>query len=71
MGWVGSLQGQKVGLDTAPFIYFTEENPTYFKNTAIKAEASFFLTNDIYLSSLPNLKILLIDELLKAQPDER
>jgi hypothetical protein len=26
---------------------------------------SFFLTNDINLSSLPNLKILMLDDLLK------
>src|ERR1700738_4924637 len=147
MGWVESLLGYKVGLDTAPFIYFTEENPTYFKvvepffeaigsgeitvvtsivtllevlvhptrdrnaklaqryrdllfktkglktifldqkiaeeaaqlrafhkirtpdsiqvATAINKEASFFLTNDIRLPSLPNLKILMLDDLLK------
>ena len=29
MGWVGSLRGQVVGLDTAPVIYFIEENPIY------------------------------------------
>ena len=31
--------------------------------TAIHANASFFLTNDARLSSLPNLKILQLDEL--------
>jgi len=29
MGWIENLQGEKVGLDTAPFIYFIEENQTY------------------------------------------
>jgi len=29
VGWVGSLRGQVVGLDTAPVIYFIEENPIY------------------------------------------
>lgn len=29
MGWVDSLKGQKIGLDTAPLIYFIEENPAY------------------------------------------
>lgn len=29
MGWVESLRGHLVGVDTAPLIYFTEENPQY------------------------------------------
>ena len=29
MEWLVDLQGQVVGLDTAPLIYFMEENPTY------------------------------------------
>ncbi|MGH2515242.1 MAG: type II toxin-antitoxin system VapC family toxin, partial [Ktedonobacterales bacterium] len=29
MGWVDSLKGAVVGLDTAPLIYFIEANPTY------------------------------------------
>jgi len=33
--------------------------------TAITMEAAFFLTNDIHLPSLPNLKILVLDDLLK------
>jgi hypothetical protein len=33
--------------------------------TAIKTQASFFLTNDIRLPTLPNLKILMLDDLLK------
>jgi hypothetical protein len=31
MEWVNALQGSVVGLDTAPLIYFIEENPTYVK----------------------------------------
>lgn len=31
MGWVDSLRGKKVGLDTTPLIYFTEENDDYLK----------------------------------------
>jgi predicted nucleic acid-binding protein len=31
MGWIASLRGQVVGLDTTPLIYFIEENPTYLK----------------------------------------
>ena len=29
MEWLVALRGQVVGLDTAPLIYFMEENPTY------------------------------------------
>jgi predicted nucleic acid-binding protein len=29
MEWLSQLQGQLVGLDTAPLIYFVEENPNY------------------------------------------
>ncbi|MBV9279520.1 MAG: PIN domain-containing protein [Chloroflexi bacterium] len=29
MGWVDDLAGQLVGLDTAPLIYYIEEDPTY------------------------------------------
>ncbi len=35
--------------------------------TAIVEEASFFLTNDKHFPSLPNLKILLLDDLKKGQ----
>jgi predicted nucleic acid-binding protein len=148
MGWIDALRGCKVGLDTAPCVYYTEENPAYidviapffeavgrgditvvtsvvtllevlvhpykdgniklaqryhdllfrtqglttivlnlriaeeaarlraFHNirtpdsiqiaTAISEEASFFLTNDIHLPSLPNLKMLVLDNLKKA-----
>ncbi|HYU74131.1 MAG TPA: PIN domain-containing protein [Ktedonobacteraceae bacterium] len=147
MGWVDSLSGKVVGLDTAPVIYYIERNPQYiemlrlffqavdrgdcsvvssivtfleglvipirqgntdlvrqyhnllFKTkglktifldqqiaeeaarlrafhkirtpdsiqvaTAITMEAAFFLTNDKRLPSLPNLKILMLDDLLK------
>jgi predicted nucleic acid-binding protein len=148
MGWVDSLKGSIIGLDTTPLIYFTEENPTYievidpffkavgsgelmvvtsivtllevlvrpirdgnlklaqryrdfllnshnvttrflsqgiaeeaarlraFNNirtpdsiqlaTAIFGGASFFLTNDTRLPSLPNLKTLVLDDLKKG-----
>jgi len=29
MGWVTDLNGQTVGVDTSPFIYFIEEHPRY------------------------------------------
>jgi len=31
MKWIEALQGQLVGLDTTPLIYFTEGNPDYHK----------------------------------------
>lgn len=31
MEWIDALQGEVVGLDTAPLIYFIEENPTYLE----------------------------------------
>jgi len=31
MEWIAQLQGQVVGLDTAPLIYFIERNPTYLE----------------------------------------
>lgn len=31
MGWIESLHGKTVGLDTAPIIYFIEENKTYLE----------------------------------------
>ena len=33
MEWIAQLQGQVVGLDSAPLIYFIEENPAYLKMT--------------------------------------
>lgn len=29
MGWIEELRGNIVGMDTAPLIFFIEENPTY------------------------------------------
>lgn len=33
MEWIAQLQGQVVGLDTAPLIYFVEEHPIYLEIT--------------------------------------
>ena len=145
MGWLEPLQGEIVGLDTAPLIYFIEENPDYlniirpffvavdrgdfrvvtsiitllealvhpFRHgntmlaqqyreillnashvatiplscaiaeesarlrarynirtpdaiqmaTAIRADASFFLTNDSHLPTIPELRVLVLGEL--------
>lgn len=39
MGWIESLLGHVVGVDTAPFIYYTEENPNYIDTIAPFFEA--------------------------------
>ena len=39
MEWIDGLQGKTVGLDTAPLIYFIEENPTYLEATKLFFEA--------------------------------
>jgi hypothetical protein len=39
MEWLAQLQGQVVGLDSAPLIYFIEENPTYLEMTDALFEA--------------------------------
>ena len=31
MQWIEQLQGQTVALDTAPLIYFIEQNPEYIE----------------------------------------
>ncbi|MBD0385048.1 MAG: PIN domain-containing protein [Nostoc sp. C3-bin3] len=41
MEWLVQLQGQIVGLDTAPLIYFIEENPNYLNITDAFFEAMF------------------------------
>lgn len=41
MEWLAQLQGQIVGLDTAPLIYFIEENPNYLDVTDAFFEAMF------------------------------
>ena len=152
MGWVDALKGHKVGLDTSPLIYFTEQNGAYLEKvdpfflalgkgelqvvtsvmtllevlvhpirdgnlklaqtyrefllnttdvaiydlsqeiaeeaarlralykirtpdsvqlaTAIHGKATFFLTNDIVLASLTEIKILVLDDLKADDPNE-
>ncbi|NJM59120.1 MAG: type II toxin-antitoxin system VapC family toxin [Oscillatoriales cyanobacterium RU_3_3] len=69
MEWIAQLQGQVLGLDTAPLIYFMEQNPNLRSPdsiqmaTAICEGASFFLTNDARLPSLPGLTVLVLENL--------
>ena len=39
MEWINDMQGKTVGLDTAPLIYFIEENPLYIKAVRLFFEA--------------------------------
>ena len=39
MEWINDLQGKTVGLDTAPLIYFIEENPAYIETVKLFFEA--------------------------------
>ena len=39
MEWINDLQGKTVGLDTAPLIYFIEENPAYIETVRFFFEA--------------------------------
>jgi predicted nucleic acid-binding protein len=39
MEWIAQLQGQVVGLDSAPLIYFIQENPAYLEMTNAFFEA--------------------------------
>ena len=83
MEWISALEGKVVGLDTAPLIYFIEENQTYLemvspffegmdegKFTVINAGASFFLTNDDRLPELPGLTMLVMDEMKRELEQE-
>jgi predicted nucleic acid-binding protein len=37
--WINDLRGKVVGLDTAPLIYFIEENPTFIETVRLFFEA--------------------------------
>ena len=39
MEWITDLYGKTIGLDTAPLIYFIEENPAYIETVRLFFEA--------------------------------
>ncbi len=55
---VEDFYGEIVGLDTQAFLAYVERKSSY-----ADILHSFFLTNDASLPSLPNLKMLQLDEL--------
>ena len=51
MGWIDDLQEKTVGLDSAPLIYFIEENPAYIETVRLFFEAmdreTFWLSHQL------------------------
>ena len=39
MEWINDLRAKTIGLDTAPLIYFIEENPAYIETVKLFFEA--------------------------------
>ncbi len=58
MEWVAALQGKVVGLDTAPLIYFIEENPAYLKTVRQFFEAMDQGEFSVVTSIVTLLKVL-------------
>ncbi|QLE39396.1 type II toxin-antitoxin system VapC family toxin [Nostoc sp. C052] len=58
MEWLVQLQGQIIGLDTAPLIYFIEENPNYLDVTDTFFEAMFRSEFSIVTSVLTITEVL-------------
>ncbi|MCC5643767.1 PIN domain-containing protein [Nostoc sp. CHAB 5824] len=58
MEWLVRLQGQIVGLDTAPLIYFIEENPNYLDVTDAFFEAMFHGEFSVVTSVLTITEVL-------------
>lgn len=58
MEWVNDLQGKTVGLDTAPLIYFIEENPTYLEAAKLFFEAMDHGDFTVVTSTVTLLEVL-------------
>jgi len=56
--WINALQGKTVGLDTAPLIYFIEENPTYIETVRLFFEAMDRGSFLVVTSTLTLLEVL-------------
>jgi hypothetical protein len=54
MEWLNELQGKIIGLDTAPLIYFIEENPSYlaggfhFLNSSRRKSETFTIIRSFF-----------------------
>ena len=58
MEWVDALQGELVGLDTAPLIYFIEEHPTYLESVRCFFEAVDRGVFNVITSTVTLLEVL-------------
>jgi predicted nucleic acid-binding protein len=56
--WVNDLRGNTVGLDTAPLIYFIEENPTYLEAVKLFFEAMDRSDFTVVTSTVTLLEVL-------------
>jgi len=56
--WIKALQGKTVGLDTAPLIYFIEENPIYFEPARLFFEAMDRDEYSVVTSTVTLLEVL-------------
>jgi hypothetical protein len=72
LGLIAELQGTRVCIDTAPFIYFIEKHPKCSIKTpdAIQIavglfhKATRFLTNDPSLKKVSEIDVLVLDDFL-------
>lgn len=58
MGWIANLQGKTVGLDTAPLIYFIEENPAYIEKVQPFFEGMERADFEVVTSTVTLLEVL-------------
>jgi predicted nucleic acid-binding protein len=58
MGWVETLRGEIIGLDTAPLIYYIEENPKYLSTLQPFFEALDRREFSIVTSTITLLEVL-------------
>lgn len=58
MEWINDLQGKTVGLDTAPLIYFIEENPAYIETVKLFFEAMDSGEFSVVTSTVTLLEVL-------------
>ena len=58
MEWLNELQEKTVGLDTAPLIYFIEENPAYIETVRLFFEAMDRGDFTVVTSSVTLLEVL-------------
>jgi predicted nucleic acid-binding protein len=56
--WLNALQGRTIGLDTAPLIYFIEENPTYIETVRLFFEAMDRGSFQVVTSTVTLLEVL-------------